>query len=125
MKTQFLRLLLPFMLTAGLLCSSGSIRAAAKKKGAGPAPGERGAITAVSTGTPASITVGGKEIQVDNNTTVTLDGRPVKLKDVKPGMFAQVSTFTFADKLTAVSIRASIQQPADPTPGKKKKKKSN
>ncbi|MBI5773635.1 MAG: hypothetical protein HZA89_07830 [Verrucomicrobia bacterium] len=121
MKATFLRPLV-FLVLAGSLLGGLPLHAASKKKGPPPDPGTRGAITAVTTAAPAGITVGGKEILVDDTTTITLDGRPAKLKDVKAGMFAQINTFTLGDRLTAVSIRAFTKAPPDTGKDKKKKK---
>jgi len=123
MKFTFLRPLCFLLLVASVICVL-PVSAASKKKGSSPDPGIRGAVTAVTTTSPASIIVSGKDIQVDDTTTITLDGRPAKLKDLKVGIFAQVNTFTLGDQLTAISIRAFTKAPPDTGKDKKKKKKN-
>lgn len=120
MNTTLFRPVFFLVLVASLF--DGLPLSAASKKGPPKDPGIRGVINAVTTGTPASLTVDKKEIQVDETTTITLEGRPVKLKEIKPGLFAQVSTYTLGDKLTAVSVRVSTKAPADDGTRKKKKK---
>ncbi len=92
---------------------------AAKKKGEKKDPGTAGAITAVNKD-DKTITLGGKTITVDSTTVITRDGNPINLEDIKTGEQAQVSTFTQADKLTAVSIKLGKVAPVVTQPKKKK-----
>ena len=67
-----------------------------------------------------TITVGGRTVAVDETTVITDSGKPAKLKNLKAGTDATISTFMLGEKLTAVSIKTGVVAVAVPAAKKKK-----
>ena len=110
-------------LSAILVFSLAGIASAAKKDKS--EKGVRGKISTVSADSVV-ITAGGKKnptdvtVQVDKDTTVTIDGNKASVSDLKPGMYAEATPSTG----TAKSITATTTKPQK-NPGQKKPKQAN
>src|SRR5262245_41564426 len=83
--------------------------------GGGHAGGEFGAIGVVDVLTEfASVCVNGLEIQYDENTPVTINGRPATTKQLAPGQVVAVETRAGAGQLAAekIAVMRVLEGPA-------------
>jgi hypothetical protein len=121
-------LLLTGCLLLGVSFDAPAAQAAKGKKSMATDTGISGSIASVDK-TKKTITLrgrdGDKTVTVDSTTLITRDGKPAVFEDIKTGEVAAISTFTLADKLTAVSVKIGVATAKGDDGGARKKKKKN